>query len=134
MRKSILGLSVVALALSATTATKATEWMFCGDSEAVVEIGFLLGTVDAFMPSAITMRHDTNHWASDAVYGEGAPIVMGQGFADATTLRVDLYDDGLSARIAELRLSRAEEGTDVVMAGTLRIPGAGVWAVACDAT
>lgn len=134
MRKPGLSLAILGLVLPASmAATQATEWMYCGDADAVVEVGFLLGTVDAFMPSAITMRHDATQWASDPAYGEGAPISMGQGFADAHALQVDLFDDGLSERIAELRLSRAEEGTDVVLAGTLRIPGQGVWPIACDA-
>ena len=135
MHKTMLNVMVIGLALSATAATaQATEWMYCGDSDGVVSVGFLLGSVDAFMPSAITMSHGDETWTSDPVYGEGTPITMGQGFADASSLKVDLFDDGLSARIAELRLSRAEEGTDLVLAGTLRIPGQGVWAISCDAT
>jgi hypothetical protein len=135
MRWTMLNAMIVGLALSATAApAQATEWMYCGDSDAGVSVGFLLGSVDAFMPSAITMNHGAQTWTSDPVYGQGTPITMGQGFGDASSLTVDLFDDGLSARIAELRLSRAEEGTDVVLAGTLRIPGQGVWAIACDAT
>lgn len=133
MRKPHLALLTLGLLLPASvTATQATEWMYCGDGDAVVELGFLLGTVDAFMPSAITMRHDTMHWTSDPVYGEGTPITLGQGFSDAGMLQVDLFDEGLGERIAELRLNRAEEGDMVVLAGTLRLPGRGVWAVACD--
>lgn len=126
------GLMVGLVFCASATASTATEWMYCGDTEAVVEIGFLLGSVDAFMPAAITMRHKTRHWTSGEAYGDGAPIAMGQGFSDARTLQVDLFDDGLSERVAELRLSRAEEGDVVVLAGTLRIPGQGVWAVTCD--
>lgn len=126
------GLAVGLALCASVTATHATEWMYCGDTEAVVEVGFLLGSVDAFMPAAITMRHQTMHWTSGEAYGEGAPVTMGQGFSDARTLQVDLFDEGLSERIAELRLSRAEEGDTVVLAGTLRIQGQGVWAVACD--
>ena len=136
MGNSILlrGLAVGLAFCASATASNATEWMYCGDTEAVVEVGFLLGSVDAFMPAAITMRHKTMHWTSGEAYGEGAPITLGQGFSDARTLRVDLFDEGLSERVAELRLSRAEEGDTVVLAGTLRIPGQGVWAIACDAT
>lgn len=126
------GLMVGLVVFGTVAASQATEWMYCGDTEAEVDVGFLLGSVDAFMPSAITMRHKTMHWTSGEAYGEGAPIAMGQGFADARTLQVDLFDEGLVERIAELRLSRAEEGDTVVLAGTLRIPGQGVWAVACD--
>lgn len=133
MRKPILGALAVGLVLSGTvTAAYATEWMYCGDSDAVVDVGFLLGSVDAFMPAAITMSHKATQWTSAPVYGEGISITMGQGFANSTSLQVDLYDEGLSTRIAELRLSRAEEGTDIVLAGTLRIPGVGVWAISCD--
>lgn len=133
MGNSILrGLAVGLAFCASAAASHATEWVYCGDTEAVVDVGFLLGSVDAFMPSAITMRHKTMHWTSGEAYGEGTPITMGQGFSDAQTLQVDLFDEGLSERIAELRLSRAEEGDIVVLAGTLRIPGQGVWAVACD--
>lgn len=135
MRNPVLrGLAAGLVVFGSVAASHATEWMYCGDTEAVVEVGFLLGSVDAFMPAAITMRHKTMHWTSGEAYGEGAPITMGQGFADARTLQVDLFDENLSERVAELRLSRAEEGDMVVLAGTLRIPGQGVWAVACDAT
>lgn len=135
MRNPVLrGVAVGLVVFGSVAASHATEWMYCGDTEAVVEVGFLLGSVDAFMPAAITMRHKTMHWTSGKAYGEGAPITMGQGFADARTLQVDLFDENLSERVAELRLSRAEEGDMVVLAGTLRIPGQGVWAVACDAT
>ncbi|WP_316360113.1 hypothetical protein [Devosia sp.] len=135
MRNPVLrGLAVGLVVFGSVAASHATEWMYCGDTEAVVEVGFLLGSIDAFLPAAITMRHKTMHWTSGEAYGEGAPITMGQGFADARTLQVDLFDENLIERVAELRLSRAEEGDMVVLAGTLRIPGQGVWAVACDAT
>ena len=134
MRKPLISLVILGLLLPASvTASRATEWMYCGDSEDLVSVGFLLGTVDAFMPSAITMNHQAEQWVSDPAYGVGTPISMGQGFSDATSLQVDLFNEGLSERIAELRLSRAEEGDAVVVAGTLRIPGRGAWAIACDA-
>ena len=133
MKRPVMRGITVGLALCvATAAVQATEWVYCTDAESVVEIGFLLGSVDAFMPAATTMRHKTMHWTSGEAYGDGAPILVGQGFADASSLRVDLYDDGLLERIAELRLSRTEEGDVVVLAGTLRILGQGVWAVSCD--
>ena len=95
-------------------------------------IGFLLGTVDAFMPAGATMRHETRHWTTNEAYGDGAVMTVGQGYGDDTMLMVDLFDEAVDAKIAELRLWKAQEGEEVVNAGTLHILGQGVWAVNCD--
>lgn len=125
-------LALIALATAAAVPAQATEWVYCGDHEATVEIGFLLGTVEAFMPAGATMRHKTQHWTTSEAYGDGAIMTVGQGFSDDSMLVVDLYDEGVSGAIAELRLWKAEEGDTVVHSGTLRIPGQGAWAVTCD--
>jgi hypothetical protein len=132
-RSAITGL-VLALVLCASATAQATEWMFCGDQQGTVELGFLLGSVDAFMPAGATMRHDTRHWTTSEAYGEGAIMTVGQGFSDKDVLIVDLYDEAVSAAIAKLRIWKSEEGDTIVAAGTLRIPGQGAWAVACDVT
>ncbi len=110
----------------------ATEWVYCSDVDAVAEVGFLVGTVDAFMPAGATMRYRTMHWTTSEAYSDGAIMSVGQGFGDDTMLVVDLFDEAVDARIAELRLWKAQEGEEVVNAGTLRILGQGVWAVNCD--
>ena len=116
----------------ATTPASATEWVYCSDVDSVAEIGFLLGTVDAFMPAGATMRHETRHWTTNEAYGDGAVMTVGQGYGDDTMLMVDLFDEAVDAKIAELRLWKAQEGEVVVNAGTLHILGQGVWAVSCD--
>ena len=116
----------------ATTPASATEWVYCSDVDSVAEIGFLLGTVDAFMPAGATMRHETRHWTTNEAYGDGAVMTVGQGYGDDTMLMVDLFDEAVDAKIAELRLWKAQEGEEVVNAGTLHILGQGVWAVNCD--
>jgi hypothetical protein len=131
MTKAALAALVAGTFLSAVP-TYATEWVYCGDEQANVEIGFLLGTVDAFMPAGATMRHKTQHWTTSEAYGDGAIMTVGQGFSDHTMLLVDLYDEAVSGAIAELRLWKAEEGETSVHSGILRIPGQGVWAVTCD--
>lgn len=110
----------------------ATEWVYCGDVDAMVEVGFLLGTVDAFLPAGATMRHRTMHWTTSEAYGDGAIMTVGQGYGDDAMLMVDLFDEAVDAKIAELRLWKAQEGEEVVNAGTLHILGQGVWAVSCD--
>ena len=124
--------AVLACGMLAAAPAGATEWIYCNDVDAVVDVGFLLGSVGAFMPAGATMRYKTMHWTTNEAYGDGALMTVGQGFGDDGMLVVDLYDEAVDAKIAELRLWKAEEGEDVVNAGTLRILGQGAWAVSCD--
>ncbi len=112
----------------------ATEWLYCGNEPAEVEIGLLLGTTSFLSPVGATMRDGDAKWASDAAYGEGTVFTVAQGFADAETIRVDLYDDIMNERVAELRLFQVEEGEELTLGGTLRIIGQGAWPVACSPT
>jgi hypothetical protein len=123
-------LLAAALCLAASPAA-ATEWIYCSDTTSTVTVGLLLGATDVLSVSGIILSHDDNVWASAAAYGPGEPISLGQGFTDARHLSVDLMD-GDFALLAELRLVKADEGTDFVQAGTLRLPGRGVWAVSCE--
>ena len=132
MIRRILATAFTSGMLVAAVPASATEWVYCSDVDAVVEIGFLLGTVEAFMPAGATMRHKTMHWITDQAYGDGAIMTVGQGYGDDTMLVVDLFDEAVDAKIAELRLWKAQEGEQVVNAGTLHILGQGVWAVNCD--
>lgn len=122
----------IALATVASAPATATEWIYCSDPEATVDVGFLLGSVGAFMPAGATLRYKTQHWTTNEAYGDGALMTVGQGFSDQSMLVVDLYDEGVNAPIAELRVWKAEEGDLTAHAGTLRIPGQGAWAVSCD--
>jgi hypothetical protein len=132
MIRRLIATAITSGILVAAAPASATEWVYCYDVDAVAEIGFLLGTVDAFMPAGATMRYRTMHWTTDEAYGDGATMTVGQGYGDDTMLVVDLFDEAVDARIAELRLWKAQEGEEVVNAGTLHILGQGVWAVNCD--
>lgn len=128
----LAGILAIAFAFGASASANATEWIYCSDPEATVDIGFLLGSVDAFMPAGATLRYKTQHWTTNEAYGDGALMTVGQGFSDKTMLIVDLYDEGVNSSLAELRVWKAEEGDLTVHAGTLRIPGQGAWVVSCD--
>jgi hypothetical protein len=111
---------------------QATEWLYCRDESSTVTIGLLLGAMDVLAVAGITLSHDDTVWASDAAYGPGEPIAVGQGFEDATRLDVDFVDSAFSL-LAQLRLSKASEGDQFAYGGTLRIVGRGAWAVSCPA-
>ncbi len=120
------------LSFSASPAL-ATEWLYCGDRDSTVTVGLLLGAMDVLAVAGVVLSHEDTVWASAAAYGPGEPVVVGQGFEDEGQLYVDLMDDGLVGILAELRLFKATEGDGpLIYSGTLRMPGRGAWAVACE--
>jgi hypothetical protein len=124
---------LVAATLLATAApAAATEWIHCGDAEETVSIGVLAGFFDFLNISAATLRVGTDEWSSSPTYGPGEPVGMAQGFDDGGQLLIDLSDGDNNEILAELRVFKAEEGTEYVQAGVLRVPGRGVWIVSCE--
>jgi hypothetical protein len=92
-----------------------------------------VGTLDVLVPVGLNVSVGERVWASDVAYGPGDPIVVGQAYEDAETVRIDVLDSGMSTLIAQLRLFKATEGEgDPIYSGTLRIPGYGAWPVICN--
>jgi hypothetical protein len=127
MMKSVLFAAAVA---ALATPAAATEWIYCNDATNTVTAGLLLGS-EPMAVAGIILSLDERVWASAAAYGPGEPIGIGQGFENDMLFFAD-FVDGQSVKIAELRLTKASEGESYVSAGTLRILGAGAWAVACE--
>jgi hypothetical protein len=126
-----LAVVLAALALAATPVA-ATEWVHCSDSDGAASFDYLAGDgIGVLSISALTISAGDKVWASDPANGPGDPVQVGQAFETDSSVSIDAVDPQY-ARIAELRLSKASEGGDVVSAGTLRIVGMGAWAVACD--
>ena len=122
----------VALATFATPSL-ATEWVNCSDRDGQASFDMLLGALDVISIAGLTITVGEQVWASDVAYGPGEPVTVGQAFEDADTIMVDAMDENLTAKIAELRLFKTSEGDAApVLAGTLRIPGHGAWAVSCS--
>ena len=131
MRSSAL---VLALCLGGVAfPASATEWIDCSDAGHLASFNFLVGTADVLSVSGMTVTAGKKAWSSQPVYGPGQPILVGQAYEDAETIRVDAMDPGLEAKIAELRLFKTGEADgDVIYGGTLHVPGQGAWAVSCD--
>lgn len=55
----------------------------------------------------------------------------GQAFREESRLMVDFTDPNIERIVAELRLFEAFEERDHAMAGTLRVPGQGAYALTC---
>ena len=58
-------------------------------------------------------------------------ISVGQAFHDGERWLIDATDPNIEGIVAEVRLNQAIEGTDMALAGTLKIRGTGAWAVTC---
>jgi hypothetical protein len=58
-------------------------------------------------------------------------ISVGQAFRDGERWLIDATDPNVEGVVAEIRLNQAVEGGDMALAGTLRIPGHGAFAVSC---
>jgi hypothetical protein len=124
-------LAAAAASLFATPAW-ATQGLICSADDGAAEIGLTLGTAGGLGFVGASMVAGESRWVTDPAYGEGEIFTFGQGMADETGMRLDFFDDIVNDRVAELRLYRAMEGDDFVLAGTLRIIGRGAWAVACE--
>jgi hypothetical protein len=111
-------------------AARATETMICLSADGGPNVTMLMGTLDVASIVTATIEHDGKRWASDA---EGAmKIIVGQAFEDSAQLVVDFTDEGLSTKVAELRLVKAGEEGMFATGGTIRLPGSGAWAVSCS--
>lgn len=126
-------LIAAAFALAANPAA-ATEWMYCSDDTDTVTVGMLMGAADTVAIVGIVLSNADRVWASHTAYGPGEEVSLGGAFEDATMLLADFMDKDFTL-LARLRLFKADE-PDLAMpravAGTLQMPGQGVWAVACS--
>jgi len=127
----MLRLLIAALLVGATPAA-AAQWVHCADPSGAASFDYLAGD-DSGTPTvdALTISAGERVWASDPANGPGDPVSVGQALFDAETVRIDAVDGNLQA-IAALRLFTSTQEGETVFAGTLNVPGQGVWAVVCE--
>jgi hypothetical protein len=113
------------------TPSLATEWVNCAAPDGAATFDFLAGSLDVLSIVGLNISVGEQVWANSAAYGPGDPVVVGQAFEDDQIVFIDAVDEGVTKKIAELRLFRAVEGDETVFGGTLRIPGYGAWPVSC---
>jgi len=124
-------IAIVGLCGLATPAFS-TEWINCASPDGGASFDILVGMTDVISVAGMTITVGDKVWATDPAYGPGDPVVVGQAFEDAETLRIDAVDPAVTTRVAELRLFKASEAEAAVHGGTLRIPGHGAWTVSCS--
>jgi len=128
----VIRLAAIAVGLCGlATSSLATEWVNCSDAAGAATFSYLAGSLDALQIVGLNISVGDKVWASDVVYGPGDPVMVGQAFETSDMVLVDAVTPDLASNVAELRLSKANEGDSFVRGGTLRIPGLGAWAVSC---
>lgn len=120
------------VALAAATPAFATEWVHCADAAGAASFDYLAGDgLGVLQVSALTLTSGEKVWASDPANGPGDPLSVGQAFEDNDTVRIDAMDKDF-AKIASLKLFKAQQGDTEIYGGVLTIAGQGAWAVSCD--
>ena len=110
----------------------ATEWVYCEDGNGEASFDWLAGSgLGVIQVAGMTISAWDQVWATDAAYGPGEPVQLGQGYEDEKTVLIDAVDPDFGL-VAQLRLTKASEGDSYATGGTLRIPGYGAWAVTCE--
>jgi hypothetical protein len=111
----------------------ATEWFVYNAPDGAEHFNALaLVSSDSLTVFGAIVGAGDKDWSTQPVYGPGTPITLGQAFQDAQTIRVDVMDEKMEAKVAELRIFKAREGDgDMAMGGTMRIIGVGAWPVSC---
>jgi hypothetical protein len=122
------GVAGALLLLSAAPAS-ASFGLFCQGKDIDIEIP--MAGVAGLHPLGATIKVAEKTWTME----EGAPgtiqILPAQAASVDDRLYLDFMDGESAAILVEIRLFWAEEETDPIYGGTLRIAGAGAWPISC---
>ncbi len=119
-------------ALSATPAW-ATGGLHCtapGDDS--VEVSLTVGRVPGFAVVGAVFAAEGQAWSTPGIVPEATEIALAQAAFDADRIIVDYADTNIERIVAALRLVVTSTEDGQAAAGTLSIPGTGVWAVICE--
>ena len=89
----------------------ATEWLNCSDGDGAASIDLLLGAMDIAAVVGVTVSTGDRVWASHVEYGPGDPVTVGQAFETADVLMLDIMDEAVADKVAEVRLFKADGAT-----------------------
>jgi hypothetical protein len=135
--KGFLGLSqqpasavLAALALIAVTSpASATGTVDCEAADGAASLTLTVGSLPVLGVVHMAVTAGDRTWSTGGS-GDDA-ISVGQAFRDGDRWLIDATDPNIEGVVAEIRLNQAIEEGDMALAGTLKIPGTGAWAVTC---
>jgi len=131
--KKLLASFVIILASSVPA--WATIDIFCQSNEAVSANEGASVALNAFagpelLINYIDIKIADKHWSTKSNGAE--PMSIMQSFSNGESLIVDLSDPNVERIIAKIRLFTAQEGYEIVTAGTLYLPKIGVYTLFCE--
>lgn len=129
MHKLLLaGLAGVFFALSIAPAS-ASFGLFCeGDG---IDVEVPMGGAVGLHPMSAVVKAAGKTWTTEEGLADTILIVPAQSASVDNRLYLDFTDGDYAAMIVEIRLFWAEEETDPVYGGTLRIADHGAWPISC---
>jgi hypothetical protein len=130
MRKlTLAALAAATLGLSAAPAS-ASFGLFCEGPDGVTA-NVPLGAGMGLTPLGAEIKAAGTTWTTEAGVAGTIQVVPAQSAALDTRLYLDFADPNYEGVVAQIRLFWAEEESDPVYGGTLRIAGHGVWPISC---
>jgi len=122
------GLAGVLLAMAAAPAL-AGEGLFCHGEG--IEIEVPLGGAAGLSPLSAVIRASGKIWTTEEGKTDTIQIWPAQSAAADKRLYIDFTDSDYAAIVVQIRLFWAEEETDPVYGGVIRIADHGVWPISC---
>jgi hypothetical protein len=126
---TLAALAVAIFSLSAAPAS-ASFGLFCEGPDGVTA-NVPLGAGPGLTPLGAEIKAAGNTWTTEAGVADTIQVISAQSAAVDTRLYLDFADPNYEGIVAEIRLFWAEEESDPVYGGTLRIAGHGVWPISC---
>lgn len=125
MRLSLIAASIL---ISAGSAHASGTISCVGEQDVAVAL-----TIGSLPVLSVVSANISTPGGTLAIGAEAADnaIVPGQAFREDGRLMIDFTDPNIERVVVELRLFEALEGHEYAMAGTLRVPGEGAYALTC---
>ena len=123
------GVGAALLAVSAVPATASEGSLFCqGDG---IEIEIPMGPGPGLSPLSATIKAAGKTWTTETGKADTIEITHTQYVSADHRLYLDFSDSSYVYIIVQIRLFWAEEETDPVYGGVLRIAEHGAWPISC---
>ena len=118
------------------SAAMATGEIYCRAPDDSAGFSALVGSVPGLALVGAQVEANGQVWqmtgGSDEAIPGAVPMMLAQGAADRGRLIIDFTDPNFERIIASVRLVSASTDEGFAEAGTLAIPGVGVWPLICE--
>jgi hypothetical protein len=126
----LVALTTALLALS-TAPAFASFGLMCEGPDGITA-NVPLGAGVGLTPLGAEVKAAGQTWTTEAGVANTTQILPAQSAAVDNRLYLDFSDTDVATMLVEIRLFWAEEDTDPVYGGTLRIAGQGAWPISCS--